>query len=388
MDNKKKTRLFVRILCAILAVIMTLSIVLPVAYATEVESETEAPYLNGDGFEYVENDGEWYLNATGDKPVVRLTNIPEAFVRDNMPVLIANVDTFKVHIVNLLEVYGYAAALDIEEGYYLVATSNYCWADTNDNKWVINDAQTMYFYYGDTENFDSKKYNLDFVAEDNIVALPLTQYTENVLPVVRARGTFHFEDMDTVYPLDELHNIDEIIARAEHIDLEKSLLTGSPVYVDGYVPNSSVPNTSETSSSENPSEGNLDDLASAGAIPPSGTEETENNNVETTPNSDTPIATPEIQETKPLPDVEIENPSDGTPSEDKRDPIEIVGDKIGVDTRPSTPKEAFANLFDGIWIYLVLIAIFGGIYLYMQKKKVDMHEERIENDSYDDSRIE
>ena len=50
MNKNKKTRLFVRILCGILAVIMTLSIVVPMAYATEIENK--APYVNGEGFEF------------------------------------------------------------------------------------------------------------------------------------------------------------------------------------------------------------------------------------------------------------------------------------------------------------------------------------------------
>ena len=162
MDNKKKTRWFVRALCALLAIIMILSFVLPAAYATEIE-ENEAPFLNGEGFEYIENEGEWYLNVTGDKPVVRLINVPDSFTRDNLPVLIANVDTFEVHIVNLLEIYGYTAQLDIEEGYYLVVANNYCWADKNNDQWVINNANTVYFHYGETDSFDANMFILSLL---------------------------------------------------------------------------------------------------------------------------------------------------------------------------------------------------------------------------------
>ena len=246
MDKNKKTRLFVRILCAILAVIMTLSIVVPMAYATEIEEE--APYVGGDGFEYVYTDGEWYLNVTGDHPVVRLTNVPDAYVRDNMPVLIANIDTFEVYIVNLLDVRGYVDSLPIEEGYYLVYTNNYTWADKDGNKWAINNTDTIYFYYGDPANMDAHKYDLDFVAEDNIIELPMTLANDSGLYTVPANGVFHFDAMDSAYPVYEIYNYDEIIARMENIDLAKSLDAGYTIYVDGYTPNNPEYYSSNTGS--------------------------------------------------------------------------------------------------------------------------------------------
>lgn len=391
MDNKKKTRLFVRVLCALLCVIMILSFILPAAYATEIE-ENEPPFLNGEGFEYIENEGEWYLNVTEDKPVVRLTNVPESFTRDNLPVLIANVDTFEVHILNLLEIYGYAAMLDIEEGYYLVVANNYCWADKNDEHWAINDAQTLYFHYGESETFDAHKYDLNFEQEDNIIDLPLTLYTKDNLPVVRASGAFHLEEMDAIYPLDELHNMDEIVARMQHIDIMQSLELGYTVYVDGYVPNSPeyyTSNTNQTSSvGDTPSTPNLDNLAAAGAQPPAETETNSDDNTSTTPNTEAPIATPEMQETKPLPEVEIQNPSGEQPTDEKQNPIEMVGDKVGIDTSVPTFKESIMGLLDGIWVYILLLAVVGGIYFYIQKKKIEVVQEREETDRYDDSRIE
>lgn len=387
MDKNKKTKLFVRILCAILAVVMTLSIILPVAYAAELDNG--APYYNGDGFEYIEQDGEWYLNLTSEKPVVRLTNVPESFTRDNMPVLIANVDTFEVHIVNLLEIYGYAAALDIAEGYYLVVTNNYAWADENNNKWALNNAQMMYFYYGDTTNFDMNKYDLQFYSEDEIIDLPLTPYTLDDMPIVKANGVFHFDETDSMYPLDEIHNVDEIIARVEHIDLAASLEEGHPVYMDGYTPNDPsyyAPNTSEVGG-ENPSTTpNLDNLAT-GSAPTQGTDNLGASDPNT-PTDDVPVAQPELQETKPLPEVESQQPDDGTAEDSKKNPIEMVGDKLGIESERDDAKTAFVKLWQGSWFYLILIAVVGFIYYRMLQKKEEIDAERIEIDKYDDSCIE
>ena len=389
MDKNKKTRLFVRILCGILAVIMTLSVIVPIAYATEVE---DSPYVGGDGFEYVYTDGDWYLNVTGEYPVVRLTNVPDAYIRDNMPVLIANIDTFEVYVVNLLDVRGYVDVLPIKEGYYLVYTNNYTWADKNGDKWAINNTDTIYFYYGDPANMDAHKYDLDFIAEDNIIELPMTLANDSGLYTVPANGVFHFDAMDSAYPLYEIYNYDEIIARMEHIDLAQSLEAGYTIYVDGYTPNTS----------ENYSPSNNANITVPGQITVPGGQNNaptvdylSSSNGTTAPGDnsdlpDIPIAVPEIQETTPLPEVEIVDKNNPPTSETKPaiDPIELVADKVGLDIQPVSFKAALLGILDGLWIYVLLLAICGAAYYKLKKKDYVISEERTENDFYDDTRIE
>ena len=389
MDNKKKTRLFVRVLCAILAVIMTLSIVLPMAYATEVE--IEPPYINGEGFEYIEQDGEWYLNVTGEAPVVRLTNVPENFGRDNLPIVVANMDTFDVYNLNLLEVTGYVASADLKEGHYVVVSDNYSWLDESDRKWAINDGRAMYFYYGDSVNFDSTKYGLSIFEEDNIIELPLVAYS-GTLPAIEAHRTFHLDEMERAYPLDKIFNVDEIIARVENIDLEKSLELGMPVYMNGYTPNDPSYYTnsgSTTNDSTTLTPDILGNLSAAGAIPPVNMSTGTQGNGNEGDTSDVPVANPEIIETKPLPEVEIKEPSATQPdTTDRKNPIEIVGDKIGLETELPTFGEAIKELFSGLWVYALLLLGFGGAYFYLRMKKQQEFSDRAESDFYDETRIE
>ena len=413
MDKNKKTRLFVRILCAILAVIMTLSIILPVAYADEIDAE--APYVNQDGFQYVEENGEWFLQATTENPVFRLTNVPITFTRANLPVLIANLDTYEVQIINLLKMTGYAVSADLDEGYYVIYTNNYAWEDEQHTPWALNNGFSIYFYHGDIANFEKDKYGLNYVvAENNIFDIPLNKYTENRLPAIQNNRTFHLEDEDAIYPLSEIYNWDEILTRMEYIDLEATLELGKAVYRDGYVPNS-IPATDEESETTTPSNNEvLGELAAGGAVTSDDSVTLDNPvNNESTPADDIPVAQPEIITPPPADDIPVEdalvsnesnNGTDGTLSTDNTDTPEVgkseleqsaeqllnqAYDILGVGEKDEATRRREAI---GAWIRngLIVAAIVVVTILYFKEKQKNQEavEESLENNKYFDGHIE
>lgn len=391
MDKNKKTKLFVRVLCAILALIMTLGVILPVAYAAEVES----PYMNGDGFEYVEMDGEWYLNPTTENPVMRLSNVPDTMTRGNLPIVICNIETFKVYSANLLNVYGYVSMAEIPEGYYFIIANNYAWEDDMGYPWVINNAETYYFYHGDTANFEQGKYDLTYAICDGVLDIPMTRYNGSDIPAIKSNATFHLDEADKLYPLDELHNLDELMNRMEHLDLEASLETGHPVYTDDYVPNSDpayvAPDNITVSGSEAPGVSNLGNLASAGAITnTSNTEEAPaaqpdiivNNPSVTAPSSgvtaeDLPV------ETKPAPETE-------TQPENVLDVLTgALETETGINvTSKETTKDYVKSILIKTVIYGVVFAAVAVAYIFIKQKNMREQDLQHEFDLYDDSRLE
>lgn len=403
MNNKnKKTRLFVRILCAILAVIMTLSIVVPVVYATEVDTSTTAPFKNGDGFEYVEINGEWCLNVTTDNPIIRITNIAPSFTRDNLPILVANLDTFEVHTVNLLEMTGYVASVELPEGYYVIPTNNYYWGDTDSGKWALNNTRSVYFYHGNPENFQQDKYGLTYQLSTDIIDIPLVQRIDDSLRTIPARQTYHLTGQDAIYPLDELHNWDELQIRMEHLDLEATLEQGHAVYTDGYTPNS-IPTTDTTGTTDNvtpPSadtEGGADtlgDLAASGGL-----------NVTDNPNAmpEIPVAQPEIIVQPPVDNSTTQNPElppvvtepnySGAQEQSKleqgaEDALNTVYDKLGlVKDEETQRKEKIAQIIRNVILILLIAAVFVAYVVY-KKRSSEQLIETLENNKYFDGHIE
>lgn len=406
MDKKRK--LFVRVLCLILALIMTLGVVVQVAFASEIENAS--PYQIKEGFEYVEQNGDWVVTPTGDKPVLQLTNVPDSFTRDNVPVLLANLSTYKVQVINLLEMYGYADVLDIEDGYYLLYTNSYCFEDENGEGWLLNGANTYYFYTGDMNNYDANKYDLSYITSDGVLGLPLEKDTKNTLPRVKSSRIFHLDDEDTIYPLDELHNWDELQDRMEHIDLEATLEEGHPVYMDGYEPNSidhsndpqtsgdsSNAGTSGESAANDGTNTNLGELASQGN---QGSNIASNGSGEEVdmplPEEDVPIANPSIITTTPA-DKPAENSSTettpategGTLNDAIEDAVYGVLGNIGIEKEePKTTGETLLEMLKNSWLYLVLLVVCVVLYYREKTKNEDKTQERIENDKYDDSCID
>ena len=390
MNKNKKTRLFVRILCGVLAAIMTLSIVVPMAYATEIENK--APYVNGEGFEYIEVGGEWYLNSTTENPVVRLINVDSAFDRDNFPILICNIDTYETFPMNLLEMNGYALSQDLKEGYYLVVGNNYAWADAVGNVWAINGGGTFYFYYGDKANFKDNKYDLTYAVYDDIIDIPLTPYTGDSLSVIPYHQTFHLTQEDKVYPLDELHNTTEILERLQNLDLEASLENGHPTYYEGYQPNTITgANLDEGSSSDY----SLDDLANLSTTTSPSISPTYIS--ATPPNQNVPVAQPEIVESEPTPNTE--NSSNGDVKEESAQPGKVntpldilsntVEDKTNYNLMDTpTIGESLWSLTKSVIFFAILFAIVVVIYIRIKTKRETEEIEALESDLYDESRIE
>lgn len=407
MDKNKKTRFLVRILCGILAVIMTLSVIMPVVYATEIDESVvnSAPYRNGDGFEYIEMDGEWCLNATSENPVFRLVNVDEAFTRDNFPLIICNIDTYEVIDLNLLEIFGYASSTELKEGYYFAVANNYCWEDENDNTWAINGGETFYFYYGNVNNFQENKYGLNYVVFNNrIIDIPLMPYVGTSLPRISHRQTFHIDVADKVYPIDELHNIDEMLERLEYLDLDASLESGHPVYQEGYETNVTTGANMDGNISDAPNV-DLSELAqSTGAssvtpnLLPSYTSDT------TTGNSDAPIAQPEVIVTTPATPSTTPNSQppmvgtegQGTTSEEQKEipnaldvATDILKDKTGIEIeKPPTVKESLLSLLKSTLLFGALFAIAFFAYIKLKQKQEFAREESLEYDKYDEGRIE
>lgn len=404
MDNKKnKTKWLVRILCAFLAIIMTLSVVLPVVYAAEIEQ----PYMNGEGFEYVEMDGEWCLNATSDNPVFRLTNQDDSFTRDNVPIVICNVDNYQVHSLNLLELNGYAASGAIKPGYYFVIANNYAWADNVGRAWVINEGKTFYFYFGEKDAFQQGKYDLTYVAFDKIVDIPMTIYTENNLHVVGSKETFHLDESDKVYPMDELHNWDELMDRLENLDLEASLDTGHPVYADGYQPNTITGANMETDpdSVEQVIIDQLNSLSQMVAPPSTATtqnttpvvEPANNNSSDSTILSGLNITMTSDVNTSNVPSNVATNETQPEQKDESSNKVpnalelaqDAVEEKTGFALSPTqTTKDIVVKMLKSVVIFGVIFAIVFIIYIKMKKQDAESRNMSQEFDFYDDSRIE
>ena len=377
---------------------MTLSMVVPMAYATEIENK--APYVNGEGFEYIEVDGEWYLNSTTENPVVRLINVDSAFDRDNFPILICNIDTYETFPMNLLEMNGYALSQELKEGYYLVVGNNYAWADAVGHAWAINGGGTFYFYYGDKANFKDNKYDLTYAVYDDIIDIPLTPYTGDALSVIPYHQTFHLTQEDKIYPLDELHNTTEILERLQNLDLEASLENGHPTYYEGYQPNSV---TGANLDEENAAFGyTWEDLANLTATTSPVTNPTY---VATTtpPNQNVPVAQPEVIVSPESSDSNTNtqnNNVSNTPAEETTTtpdvaptPLEILSNKLEENTGfelNGTPSigESLWNLTKSAIFFAILFGIVVFIYIRIKTKREMEEYESLESDLYDESRIE
>lgn len=372
---------------------MTLSIILPVAYADEVEQTS--PYLNGEGFEYIEQDGQWFLNATSEAPVFHLTNVSQTFSRDNLPILIANLDTFEVYTLNLLQVYGYAGSLELKEGYYVITTNNYAWEDEAGIPWVLNSAESFYFYYGDNSAFEQGKYGLTFLTSDDIFSIPLTQNTNDTIPAIKANKTFHFDEEDSIYPLDELHNMDELITRMQHIDLAASLESGEIVYMDGYTPNS----TPVEDNNANPN--NLGELAAQGGshiVDTSNTVE-----LPALPDAQPEIITqPQPEESQSQVNTNAANsetgsslssantePSQSILEKEADEAVHKIYDALGVEEiSEENPQKLSIGLVIRNIIMVALLALVVFLYIREKKKNEEKLEETLEYDKYSEGHIE
>ncbi len=417
MNKKKKTRILIRILCGILAVIMTLSVVMPAVYAAEIDESAvnTAPYRDGEGFEYIEMDGEWYLNATSENPVFRLTNVSDSFTRDNLPILIANLDTYEVQVLNLLGITGYAASAQLKEGYYLIYTGNYAWEDDQGTPWALNNGYSIYFYVGDLANYDATKYDLDYVIPENhIIDIPLIRYTDTHMTAIKSTTVFHLTGQDAIYPVNEIYNWDEILTRMEHIDLEATLEEGQVIYRDGYTPNS-LPATDESDANNQPNNNNLGELAAAAApdsvvvptdeipiaqpeviTPPVSTQEEGNalsqiisgqNNEQTTQNnqSATTVDTPQESVPDVAPTEREQSELEKTADDLLNQAYDVLG--VGEKDEATRRKEAIGRwIRNGLMVAaLVVVIIF---YLKEKKKNEEALAESLENNKYFDGHIE
>lgn len=381
--NDKKKKLFVRVLCFILALIMVMGLVIQVAFAEE-----GCPYEALDGFEFVSNGDGWDVVKTSDKPVIRLSNVPEDFVNPDVTVLVANLDTNVTQVVHLFPFNGYTTTLDIDDGYYLIYTNEVAWKSTSNNVYAVNNHDTVYFYYGDSALYDSTKYQLPYILTDNVIDLPMVAYNGELnMSVIEPTATYHRTPEESGYPLGEVYNWDILADLAVNMDWEKFLETGEIVllketdvalsndlvqyiqknpYVNESIPEA-ISNFKETNGLTNTSlEGTTAESANGLNIETAKPEEI--------------IITPE---TKPAETT--------TPQQNDiiHDTLNEISENVGLgEITYKTPGQILLSSLKSSWFLIVLLFAAGGGYLFIKNKNEKALQEQLENDMYDDGHIE
>lgn len=393
--NKKK-KLFVRIICLILALIMVMGLVVQVAFATE----GPCPYESNEGFSYIATEDGWAIQQEGENPVLKISNVPEDFPHLYMSVLVANIETNHTQEILLFRDNGYAATLELEDGYYLIYTCLRGFKDNDGAKYVINNMQTAYFYHGDWNVFE-EKYDLNYIDGNGIIDLKL-----DIMPadynttMVGPNATYHLTAEEKLYPMDEIYNWDILASIVENIDVDALLEEGKLVYLEStdapiskseeellldFIQNNPIASTVIAGVIKTPTREdlNLDFQYTSDMSPVVGATQEDVEDVldEVIEQPvEIPVETP--VETTPTPEKETE----GGLSYDSL--VGKVEDKTGIDLSPD--KTAGQNLLDAIidsWFLLLALLGFGIAYFVVKRKNQLALETQLEDDRYDDGYI-
>lgn len=393
--SDKKRKLFVRITCFVLALIMLLGFVIQVAFAED------CPYTALDGFEFTETADGWKPVKTGDKTVISLTNIPDDFSQDLISLLWANLETNEVGVVEFLKYNGYTATLDIPDGYYLIYNNDNCWADDNGRPYAVNAFETVYFYQGDLTKFQPGYFDLDYITADNVIFMPLTLNEDRPgYTPVGANEVYHRKQDGLQYPFDEIYNWDILVERAYTIDYDKSAEEGRIVYLDeteseenSFVPvQQNIVRDNENIATNNSST-NTHSVVTNGNLSQSGngltfiSDEPQSNI--TSSNNSSPDDSENNTATTPT-----KNQDDKSENENK-DLVEeffvAIDDKTGLNLskEEESPMDSLKQIFSlRSLLYIVVFIILFYFYLKEKNKNAKMLKEQLENDKYDDTRIE
>ena len=199
MNNKKK-KLFVRILCGLLVVIMTLGLIVPYVFASEIEDEVAilSGVVDENNEEDISSDQEesydvistpWqpegapeelppagYLNVrrpdgtwgiqkmkASDESAFVISGLPENYDCNSVTLFIANLETQVVLTLNLEKEDRYVNKILLADGYYVIFSNNFSFCNTNGVGYSIRGGENLYFYVGDVNEFDAEKYPVDFL---------------------------------------------------------------------------------------------------------------------------------------------------------------------------------------------------------------------------------
>lgn len=173
MNKKKTTKLITRIICGILIFIMIAGLIVPYAFATEVEDvdttaevtdevvtddTIDAPHSLPLGYSWVEKNGHLVIEKDADntETAIIIDGVHNAFNNDMIVAYIGNLETKEVIKVAPSAAHGFLISEPLEDGYYVLFTNGYAYEDANGNIFSINGGTDFYFYVGD--KYESTKY--------------------------------------------------------------------------------------------------------------------------------------------------------------------------------------------------------------------------------------
>lgn len=155
MNNKKKW--IVRIVAVVLALLMFGGVVIAsfvnAAATDSVEKNPLVPYEDTEDFAWSEHDGYPVITLkSNDKTVIRLKNLPYGLDNDVMYAFIAAIETKDVRPLKFEKKYGYAIALSLDDGHYVVYGNDIAWAAKDGTAYSVNNGEPFCFSVGEVQS--------------------------------------------------------------------------------------------------------------------------------------------------------------------------------------------------------------------------------------------
>lgn len=351
MSDKVK-KIVVRVLAVVLTALMILSVCAQFVFAAE---EKKAPTTT---------------------VTISLKGLTQDFPHTEVLALVSNVSTYKSQSVLLRKDKNFTADVDLEDGYYFVYSNKHGWKDQNNNTLVINNNEPYNFYVG--KSFDKNRYPDYTFSQSKNITVPFNKVNKDVesdlTKIVDQNTVIYWDVRDLIYPMQYIYDMDEFKEALLNSPLAKGELSNYEEYLGS---NEQKAQNVSTDIEKKWSGLDVEKTITSNEENPDNKEEattgSDNQNTENGNQNNNQIKVENENEKKELETEPFDEKATEAVEEEKEDIT--FWDFI------------LQMLWDSKLLILILIASFVGLFIIKRKNREKILKQ-MEEDSYDDSRIE